>query len=272
MAAERVPWLEAVPATGQAAPAAPRGAVSRLDYRRPAVLGGAALLLAGVAGAAFWLGTLQPRGEDRSAPRAGKPSHAGQPVAAPSAPASPAPAMATAVAPILPVPVAEAPPAPVGALARVRETERVLPMPVRSAEIVDDVAPPRLSNRVRARLKQVRREAKREEAAQLARAHTPAAASLPDTRFALVPPGPAGRIVQLGTFRLVSDAQEQWRAVAARWPYLTTKPRILSPVWVREGRQWALNYRLQVGTASQAQSLVICQRLGKAGQPCVVVY
>ncbi len=83
-----------------------------------------------------------------------------------------------------------------------------------------------------------------------------------------------GRLVQLGAFPTRGEADQAWRAVSRRYPYLATKPRTVSPVQVRGlggGRPTRL-YRLQLGTASQAQSVVICQQLERAGQSCVVVY
>ena len=83
-----------------------------------------------------------------------------------------------------------------------------------------------------------------------------------------------GRVVQLGAFPTTSEADEAWRKLTRRYPYLATKPKLVSPVEVRAlggGRRTKL-YRLQLATASQAQSVVICQQLERAGQSCVVVY
>lgn len=83
-----------------------------------------------------------------------------------------------------------------------------------------------------------------------------------------------GRVVQLGAFPTSDEADKAWRKLARRYPYLATKPKLVSPVEVRSlggGRPMKL-YRLQLGTASQAQSVVICQQLERAGQSCVVVY
>jgi SPOR domain len=262
-------WLDTMPAA-RAAPPGSAPATSRRRNDRAMWLGGAAALLITVGGVAYQLGTLQVPWRERSAPTPRAAVRAPTPVAvAKTAPpvAEPAPA------PILPVPVAEAPPAPIDAVDPLDRAERRAALPAGGDEdSVEDLPEPRLSNRVRERLRTLRLEARREEAAQAAREHRPVPRAAPNTRFALVPPGPKGRIVQLGNFTDVPLAQEQWRLVAKRWPYLMGKPRIVTPVWTRQNDQWALDYRLQIGTASQAQSLVICQRLQKAGQPCVVVY
>jgi hypothetical protein len=169
----------------------------------------------------------------------------------------------------LSVPVAETPPTPIEPVVQVPEPDKPVVKPVAAPVVVPEGAAPRLSSRVRERLKKVREEAKRAETSAPVRS---AAIKPKPRRYALVPPGPRGRIVQLGSFTEVGSGQERWRAIAKRWPYLTTKSRILSPIWMRQQNRWRLYYRLQLGTASQAQSVVICQRLQKAGQPCVVVY
>jgi hypothetical protein len=237
--------------------------------RRPGLAGplaAAALVLAGVGGGAYWLGT-----KDGTSMRADQPQAGPVRVDVPAAPSVRTPAPPP---PIAPVPVAEAPPLPVEPVLPKAEPEPEKPKPVVKTAAVPGA--PKLSNRVRERLKRVRAQARRDELAQAraaqVKAAEAAAAEANARAVALVPPGPRGRIVQLGAFSTVPTAQENWRAVAARWPYLTTKPRILSPTWVRQGRRWKLSYRLQLGTASQAQSVVICQRLQRTGQPCVVVY
>ena len=259
---ERLPWLHEVPRQPAAVPPPVR------PKRRVAgPLAGVALFLAAVGGGAYWLGTIDGRSaRDADLPPAG-------PVSVNVAPAErPAPEPVAPVAPALSVPVAETPPTPIEPAAIAPEPEEKVAKPAPPPVIVPDDVAPRLSNRVRERLKHVREEAKRAERSAPAVPAAPAATRPKPRRFALVPPGPRGRIVQLGSYTAVPAGQENWRAIAKRWPYLTTKPRILSPIWMRQQNGWRLYYRLQLGTASQAQSVVICQRLQKAGQPCVVVY
>lgn len=99
------------------------------------------------------------------------------------------------------------------------------------------------------------------------------------------PPGPnpvvaynprpyGGRVVQLGAFPTRKQAEDEWKRVTRRYPYLTTKPKMVNTVDVRGlgGGRPTRMYRLQLGTSSQAQSVVICQRLERAGLSCVVVY
>jgi hypothetical protein len=83
-----------------------------------------------------------------------------------------------------------------------------------------------------------------------------------------------GRVVQLGAFPTRAQAEQAWKRVIRRYPYLASKPKMVNTVEVRgvgSGRRTRM-YRLQLGTSSQAQSAVICQQLERAGLSCVVVY
>jgi hypothetical protein len=82
-----------------------------------------------------------------------------------------------------------------------------------------------------------------------------------------------GRIIQTGAYASRREAELAWQTLVRRWPYLGTKPRLISPLEVRstDGRATQM-FRVQLATASQAQSVVICQRLAAAKQSCVVVY
>lgn len=105
---------------------------------------------------------------------------------------------------------------------------------------------------------------------------------LPPEAPALVRPTPVvvrtpaqrwGRKLQLGAYRNPAQAETAWRALVRRYPYLASKPKLVTPIEVRstDGRATRM-YRLQLAAASQAQAVVICQRLERAGQSCVVVY
>ena len=82
-----------------------------------------------------------------------------------------------------------------------------------------------------------------------------------------------GRIIQTGAFSSRTQAEAAWQQMVAKWPYLATKPRLIAPLEVRstDGKATRM-FRVQLATASQAQSEVICQRLQSARQSCVVVY
>jgi hypothetical protein len=83
-----------------------------------------------------------------------------------------------------------------------------------------------------------------------------------------------GRVVQLGAFATRAQAEDNWKRITRRYPYLATKPKMVNTVDVRGlgGGRPTRMYRLQLGTSSQAQSVVICQQLERAGHSCVVVY
>ena len=75
-----------------------------------------------------------------------------------------------------------------------------------------------------------------------------------------------GRVVQLGAFASTASADRVWRGIVWSYPYLAAKPKVLSPIDVKDrrtGRSTRM-YRLQLATASQAQSAVICQQLARA--------
>lgn len=84
-----------------------------------------------------------------------------------------------------------------------------------------------------------------------------------------IPFTPRGRIVQLGAYSTKRKAESAYRSIVWRYPYLGTKPKVVSPTPPVGG--WTY-YRLRLGTETQAQSLVICQRLQARGQSCIVIY
>ena len=233
-ASDRLPWLTEVPRTPPPAP----------ERRRKAAawgwLAGAAAVL-GVGAGAYWLGTRQVQPE----------------VAAPGA---------TEV--ILPE-AAPAPDAPnIPSVSDITAADELTAEPEAAAP-----APPTQ------RREQPARAASREDtsepetaAAGAEREAAPAAAPAP-----LLPPPlqpvVRGRIVQLGAYPTRVQADFAWRAAVKRFPYLASKPRLISPLEVRstDGKPTRM-YRLQLATASQAQSVVICQQLEGARQSCVVVY
>jgi hypothetical protein len=89
----------------------------------------------------------------------------------------------------------------------------------------------------------------------------------------VVQPVVRGRIIQVGAYPTQYQAELAWQQLVKTWPYLATKPKLISPLDVRstDGKATKM-HRLQLATASQAQSAVICQQLEKKRQNCVVVY
>lgn len=229
---DRLPWLTEVPRT------APPPPVPKRKRQLPwlAFLLGGLFALIGVG--AYWLGARQGE-EDRL--DAERPGMAAQEEHAP-------------------------PPVPT-------QTE------TNAAEAALAEAPPPASVREPDRSEQRRlaEERRREQARREARVRR----AQPKVVKEAAPPAPAiplqpvvrGRIIQTGAFPSRAQAEADWQRLVKRWPYLATKPRLISPIEVRstDGRATRM-YRVQLATASQAQSVVICQQLEKARQSCVVVY
>lgn len=79
--------------------------------------------------------------------------------------------------------------------------------------------------------------------------------------------GVRGRIIQLGAFRTSAQAQAEWRRVYSRYPLL----RPLSPRVLKSRVRGRTLYRLQLGTFSHAHSELLCQRLRRLGEGCMVL-
>jgi hypothetical protein len=237
---ESLPWLEDEP-PARAVPAARRTSTKALWPWYLLFL----LLIAAVVTGAWWLST-------------------GKEAAPPTLPAEQS----------LPIPVNPSEPAPAAPVEPLTEDT-----PTVSADPAAQIRtePPRTSTRT------VQRPSQRvTEAARSRRGIFPA-----DEPSADAPPvaGPApiilyhpqpnrGRVVQLGAFPTRAQADDSWKRIARRYPYLATKPKMVNTVDVRAlgGGRPTRMYRLQLGTSSQAQSVVICQQLDRAGHSCVVVY
>lgn len=263
-AQERLPWLSdepvAAPAAApriRAAPAPPvRRSTAKVMWPFYLLL---LLVVLGVAGGAWWLGTQQ-----REAPPAQLPVE--EPVASPAAPAAPPletapPEQASEGQPAAPVPRAAERPA-----------ERIAP----SAPLAERSASASTG------------EIMASDGAPAAVAEATGRTVFPADEAVAAPPpltGPRpiivyhpqpnrGRVVQLGAFPSRTQADQAWRRIVRRYPYLSSKPKMVNTVEVRAvggGRRTRM-YRLQLGTSSQAQSAVICQQLERAGQSCVVIY
>jgi hypothetical protein len=80
--------------------------------------------------------------------------------------------------------------------------------------------------------------------------------------------GSAGRLVQIGTFSTRRQAKQGWTAIMRINPALQRLPALVVPV--RSKRNNKIYYRLQMGTTSQAHSVVLCQRMRMIGQSCIV--
>lgn len=146
------------------------------------------------------------------------------------------------------------------------DTPELEPLPSATPQVA--TAPPRPGAAQPRRIVAARRAPASRPAARPAAKQSPAAApALP------AQPVVRGRIIQTGAFPSRALAEASWRQMVTKWPYLATKPRLIAPLEVRstDGKATRM-YRVQLATASQAQSEVICQRLQSARQSCVVVY
>lgn len=247
---DRLPWLD------DPAPAAVPE--PRARGRRAGLVALILLLVAAIGVGAFWLGQYSEK------------PVAAVPVAPPSRPPAPRP---TVPRPTVPIP-AEPAPAPERAE---RPASRPASRPTRRARPAH--RPHRLAHRPRhakihtpamgrARYRQVVARQHAEAAAESARAPVPAQRA---TWYPIpLRAGPPGRAIQLGAYLSQRDAQAAWRAILTRWPYLGTRPLLILPTPARAGRR--MLWRIQLRTDSQAQSLVICQRLRATGQSCMLVY
>lgn len=81
--------------------------------------------------------------------------------------------------------------------------------------------------------------------------------------------GTTGRMVRIGTFASRRQAKKGWKRVVKIYPGIQRIPTlVVAKPSLRDGRDY---YRLQMGTTSQAQSAVLCQRMRIIGLSCVVV-
>ena len=81
--------------------------------------------------------------------------------------------------------------------------------------------------------------------------------------------GHAGRLVHVGTFGTRRQAKRGWNALMRVNPSLQRLPAMVVPVKSRRNNR--TYYRLQMGTTSQAHSAALCQRLRMIGQSCIVL-
>jgi hypothetical protein len=232
-ASDRLPWLTEVPRTPPPAPERPR-------RRAPWGPIAAGLAIVGVGAGAYWLGT-----------RNSEPSAAGTGATDIVLPEPTLPDQPPGIPPVDDIAAGDLP-----AAAPPAATDPPRRPPARPSES--------------ARTEEPAEDDPAEELAETATGPAPAPVALPP-----LPTQPVvrGRIIQLGAYPTRVQADFAWRTAVKRFPYLSSKPRLISPLEVRstDGKPTRM-YRLQMATASQAQSVVICQQLEDDGQSCVVVY
>jgi hypothetical protein len=236
---DRLPWLTEASKSAPPQPVAKRRRIPLLAF----LLGG---LFALIGVGAYWLGSRQPDTIEATEERPGMAAQEEH---------APADGARLAGEPALQEPaIAEAPPA---APASPATRSTAAPAPVRSAE----ASSRRPTATVRRSSPQRRQQTSRS-----------VQQSAPELELP-VQPVVRGRLIQTGAFPSRAQAEADWRRMVRKWPYLASKPRLIAPLMVRSTDGKATHmYRVQLATASQAQSVVICQQLAKVGQSCVVVY
>lgn len=241
---ERLPWLAEQPLGAPVEPARTRRSGVMWPWYLLLLL-----LIAGVGAGAWWLST----GKDAPAPVLPTEESLPIPVTRQEAAATDQPVadeMSNTLA------ATEAPPPQAGPAraATSRATARTQPQP---------------SPRVREAARSTRRIFPPDDPADAS-----PAATAPSPVVVYHPQPNRGRVVQLGAFATRAQAESSWRRITRIYPYLATKPKMINTVDVRGlgGGRPTRMYRLQFGTSSQAQSVVICQQLERAGHSCVVVY
>ena len=87
------------------------------------------------------------------------------------------------------------------------------------------------------------------------------------------PPTPSvggpGEVIELGAFISRRTANAAFRRVVRRYPYLGTRPRVVSPFPRSAG--WPPVYRLRLGTGSTRNARILCRYVHSIGQRCSVV-
>ena len=81
--------------------------------------------------------------------------------------------------------------------------------------------------------------------------------------------GASGRLVRIGHFATVGEAQKGWEAVLRQYPGMQRLRSV--PIAIKSLRDGHTYYRLQVGTTSTAHSDVLCQRARDMDQSCTVI-
>lgn len=80
--------------------------------------------------------------------------------------------------------------------------------------------------------------------------------------------GVSGRMVRVGAYSSMEKGKDAWSRLAQISPAIKQLPAVVTDIPSPTGRTL---YWLQIGTTSQAHSEVLCQRMRKLGQRCVVV-
>lgn len=241
---DRLPWLEPYRESGK-----PGSPLSRRGVSRPVAVGAAMGLAFAAAAGGYWLGQRDSAGEPQPSATVALPTPRPEPVqvaesslpaAEPDSTKPEAPQVQKVDDQPAPAKPDAAKPAPVKKAARPKRPER---KKVRSA------------GTQQSRLNSVR-------AAQERQARSRPWPKMPS-------PGPAGQVIQLGAFSTPTRANNAYYQRIARYPVLTTMPKVVVPVVTKpDGR---ILYVLRLGTTSRQQSKTVCRNLRASGDHCLVI-
>lgn len=241
---ERLPWLDT---PRRPAPGAPR----RKLPRTPIYVLLSLFLLASVGVMSFLVG----RGS--------------VPVAPTATPApEPSPQRATVALPPAPPPVPPPSLAPAETAIRIAEAPSATPVPKRAAKRSVSRAKKSARAAARARAARSARSARRARASS-SRLEAVRAAQTPPAARRAAPLVPAGRVVQIGTYRSRWQADAAHRRLARAYPYIRTIPKMVRPA--RPFRTTRTFYRLQYQAYSPEYARVLCTNLRSIGRGCVVL-
>lgn len=237
-ASDRLPWLSD---ETQAKPKPAKRA-------RGAVLGWAAALMIGVAGAGFWFGTRSV--EEQPGPAAGQPMSTTIPLPEPRASQPEVQMPAEREVRTAPAPEVRRPAAPEVRIAQPRPAEPAATRPTASEEKAQETSAEQVA-----------------PAPPVIAAPAPKALPLRPWQPRVIA-GAAGRLVEIGAFGSVPQAKLGWRYMVRSYPAMTRLPAVVRPERNSKGRVF---YRFRVGTTSQAHSEILCQRMQRIRLSCAVV-
>lgn len=81
--------------------------------------------------------------------------------------------------------------------------------------------------------------------------------------------GTPGKVIQLGSFRTMAQADAAWWRLVRVYPYLGTLPRMVSWVGPTPGR--ARTYQLRLAAGSRREARILCRNLHRIGRGCAVL-
>jgi hypothetical protein len=81
--------------------------------------------------------------------------------------------------------------------------------------------------------------------------------------------GAPGKVIQLGSFRTLAQADAAWWRLVRAYPYLGTLPRVVTWVGPTPGR--ARIYQLKLAAGSRREARLLCRNLHRVGRGCAVL-